>query len=161
MTIDSDTEDAVVPQKSSKPEAEGPQLDAGFTFDLTGDSYADMLSQAAEFQDVVKEGSKPVCAFDALSRRGVLMQTQAPISVDDIIARRKLKRKREAAADSDDEAHSEEDEDDEVDSSECLRVNIFEREKREDFEDDFDFLDEDAERAGVGAMPAAWRPYWS
>ncbi|KAL1697166.1 P-loop containing nucleoside triphosphate hydrolase protein [Schizophyllum commune] len=95
MTIDSDTEDAVVPQKSSKPEAEGPQLDAGFTFDLTGDSYADMLSQAAEFQDVVKEGSKP-----------------APISVDDIIARRKLKRKREAAADSDDEADSEEDEDD-------------------------------------------------
>ena len=75
MTIDSDTEDAVVPQKSSKPEAEGPQLDAGFTFDLTGDSYADMLSQAAEFQDVVKEGSKPVRTLDAVLRRDVLTQT--------------------------------------------------------------------------------------
>ncbi|KAL1738891.1 P-loop containing nucleoside triphosphate hydrolase protein, partial [Schizophyllum fasciatum] len=97
MTIDSDTEDA--PQKSAKPEADGPQLDAGFTFDLTGDSYADMLGQSLQVEDVVQEGSKP-----------------SPISVDDIIARRKLKRKREAAAaesDEEDEADEEEEADDE------------------------------------------------
>lgn len=69
MTIDSDEEDTPLPlpktSKSAKPQKidnEDAQLNADFTFDLTGDPYADMIS-GSNLQDVVKKGSRPVCVL--------------------------------------------------------------------------------------------------
>ncbi|KAF7791845.1 hypothetical protein EIP86_002869 [Pleurotus ostreatoroseus] len=84
MTIISDDEDdAAKPSKSKDDEA---QLNPDFTFDLQGDPYAEFLDASSNVEDLVKTGSKP-----------------APISVDDIIERRKLKRKR-APKDEDDDS---------------------------------------------------------
>ncbi|KAI0695597.1 DEAD-domain-containing protein [Cytidiella melzeri] len=90
MTIDSDDEDVVVKKAAKAKESviEDAQLNPDFVFDLSGDPYTDLLGNSSEPQDYVKKGSKP-----------------EPISVDDIIERRRLhkvtgKRKRE----SDDEA---------------------------------------------------------
>ncbi|TRM66343.1 P-loop containing nucleoside triphosphate hydrolase protein [Schizophyllum amplum] len=148
MTIDSDTEEAV-PQKSAKPEADGPQLDGGFTFDLTGDSYADILGQNGGFEDVVKEGTKPVRDYIVviMALRAELLQ--APISVDDIIARRKLKRKREAdAADADEDEsdadEEEEDEDDDLEDADDEGCSAGEGGDDED-EDDDDSSSDDSE----------------
>ncbi|EMD42037.1 hypothetical protein CERSUDRAFT_129370 [Gelatoporia subvermispora B] len=78
MTIDSDGEEVSPPTRVTKskkaPETEDAQLNPEFTFDLSGDPYADLLGAPLDLQDLVKKGSKP-----------------QPISVDDIIARRKLK----------------------------------------------------------------------
>ncbi|KAL6309998.1 DEAD-domain-containing protein [Sparassis latifolia] len=98
MTIDSDGEDVPFTSKSGKgvqTNAEDAQLNPEFVFDLTGDPYADFLGKSLDLQDLVKKGSKP-----------------APISVDDIIARRKLKspsqkRKRDASDDDSEESSSE------------------------------------------------------
>ncbi|TDL28452.1 DEAD-domain-containing protein [Rickenella mellea] len=97
MTIDSDVEDAeeilVKPSKKGKGkgtelEEDGTALNPEFTFDLLGDPFADVLGGHGTMEDLV-HGSKG-----------------EPISVDDIIARRKLtagtrKRRREAEEDSD------------------------------------------------------------
>ncbi|VDB99617.1 unnamed protein product [Peniophora sp. CBMAI 1063] len=99
MTIDSDDEGTsplakpAVP-KSSK--AEDVQLDPEFTFDFSGDPYADLTGGMADVDDFVKEGSKP-----------------APISVNDIIAKRRAriitgKRKRDASDEDDGEDASSE-----------------------------------------------------
>ncbi|KIJ25753.1 hypothetical protein M422DRAFT_273273 [Sphaerobolus stellatus SS14] len=115
MTIDSGDEMELdeapppVPVKKSGKSKEtiDDSLNPDFVFDATGDAYVDLID--IEHQDEVKTGSKP-----------------APISVDDIIARRKLKaatekssekkRKREAR---DDEGSSEgEDTSDEASESE-------------------------------------------
>ena len=69
MTLES--EDEVSPNavkrsnNSSTKEADEPQLDPAFTFDMSGDPYADLLHRGANFVDVVKSGSKPVRLFDA------------------------------------------------------------------------------------------------
>ncbi|KAI0312629.1 DEAD-domain-containing protein [Amylostereum chailletii] len=105
MTIDSDDEAETSKQKklgSSK--ADDVQLDPEFTFDLSGDPYQDLADGIRDVDDLVKKGSKP-----------------DPISVDDIIAKRRLgttsgKRKR-APVDDDSEEESEA-EGDEVDSME-------------------------------------------
>jgi hypothetical protein len=69
MTIDSGDEDAPVPSTSQPPKGkrkvaemgdETVALDPSFSFDLTGDAYADIFYKEATFQDVVKIGSKPV-----------------------------------------------------------------------------------------------------
>ncbi|CDO71552.1 hypothetical protein BN946_scf184911.g22 [Trametes cinnabarina] len=84
---------------------EAVELNPDFTFDLSGDPYADFLDDHLDVQDLVKKGSKP-----------------DPISVDDIIARRKLrapsgKRKRpvedEGGGDGESEDESEEEDGDE------------------------------------------------
>ncbi|RDB28494.1 ATP-dependent RNA helicase DRS1 [Hypsizygus marmoreus] len=76
MTIDSDSEDHVVTKPtSSKPEIED-ALNPEFIFDVSGDPYIDFVGHG-EPNDLVKQGTKP-----------------DPISVDEIIARRRLKNKR-------------------------------------------------------------------
>ena len=66
MTIDSGDEEARVPrqskgkQKATEVGDETVALDPSFSFDLTGDTYADILYKEATFQDVVQAGSKPV-----------------------------------------------------------------------------------------------------
>ncbi|KAF8898718.1 P-loop containing nucleoside triphosphate hydrolase protein [Infundibulicybe gibba] len=84
MTIDSDAEDQPTITKP-KPEGEDAHLNPEFVFDLSGDPYAEISGFDAE-NDLVKRGSKP-----------------DPISVDDIITRRRLsaKRKRDIAEDED------------------------------------------------------------
>ncbi|KAJ2927138.1 hypothetical protein H1R20_g9947, partial [Candolleomyces eurysporus] len=103
MTLDSD--DEAGPQ--SKNSREDVDLDPDFVFDIGGDSYADILANGSTTQDLIKAGSKA-----------------APISVDEIIARRRLslKRKRnqedgEPDSESGDEEKGGEDEsEDEIDS---------------------------------------------
>ncbi|KAF8964183.1 ATP-dependent RNA helicase drs1 [Flammula alnicola] len=93
MTIDSDTEDVPIPSTSKSSKKQEPvddtKLDPDFVFDLAGDPYIDLTTKSIGLDDLVKTGSKP-----------------EPISVDDIIARRRLnsKRKREV-----EESESEED----------------------------------------------------
>ncbi|KAH8120370.1 P-loop containing nucleoside triphosphate hydrolase protein [Phellopilus nigrolimitatus] len=99
MTIDSDAEDGV--EVLRKHQNEKDTLNPEFTFDVTGDVYDEVLNGRDALGDLVK-GSK-----------------REPVSVDDIIARRKLsnaakKRKREA------EPEEEEDEDDEDEDDEGL-----------------------------------------
>ncbi|KAH9946632.1 DEAD-domain-containing protein [Amylocystis lapponica] len=81
MTIDSDVEEDAPLQPSVKSgkaknlSGEDAQLDPEFVFDVSGDPYADLLGDThIDVNDLVKKGSKP-----------------EPISVNDIIARRKLK----------------------------------------------------------------------
>ncbi|KAJ7492598.1 DEAD-domain-containing protein [Mycena latifolia] len=83
LTIDSDVEPDVLPTKS-KDDAD---LNPEFVFDLSADPYADILGHQIALHDVVKGGTKP-----------------EPISVDDIIARRKLSAKRKRAAEEPDSA---------------------------------------------------------
>ncbi|KAJ7293597.1 DEAD-domain-containing protein [Mycena rebaudengoi] len=109
LTIDSDVEDDI-PTTKSKDEA---ALDPAFIFDLSGDHYADILGEQTQALDIVKGGTKP-----------------EPISVDDIIARRKLgaKRKRAEEDSEDDEASGLDDSDGDDD---------------DDDDDDLDTLHED------------------
>ncbi|KAJ7254091.1 DEAD-domain-containing protein [Mycena haematopus] len=108
MTIDSDVEDNVVPVKP-KDDAD---LNPEFVFDLSGDPYADIIGQQTALHDVVKGGTKP-----------------QPISVDDIIARRKLGTKRKRAVEEEenvsdgDEASAlgDSDEDEDEDEFDVLR----------------------------------------
>ena len=69
MTLDSEDEESPSdtvkrPKKSSSKQADEPQLDPAFTFDMSGDPYADLLHGGANFVDFVKSGSKPVRSFD-------------------------------------------------------------------------------------------------
>ncbi|KAI9063051.1 DEAD-domain-containing protein [Trametes sanguinea] len=126
---------------------EAVELNPDFTFDLSGDPYADFLDDHLDVQDLVKKGSKP-----------------DPISVDDIIARRKLrvpngKRKRPAedeadegseSEDEDDESEEEEDESGSEDGeSESEEVSDAEAQGLSDEDEDEDPLaTSDEERAG-------------
>ncbi|KIP11968.1 hypothetical protein PHLGIDRAFT_27593 [Phlebiopsis gigantea 11061_1 CR5-6] len=117
MTIDSDDEGAPVKATKSKEVVEDAQLDPDFVFDLSGDPYSDLLGETTNIQDYVKKGTKA-----------------EPISVDDIIERRKLhkaatgKRKRDfdefdedgGSEDEDEESEESEDEEDEESEEELL-----------------------------------------
>ncbi|KAJ7169880.1 DEAD-domain-containing protein [Mycena filopes] len=85
FTIDSDVEENLPPTKP-KDDAD---LNPEFVFDLSGDPYADILDGQTALHDIVKGGTKP-----------------EPISVDDIIARRKLGAKRKRPVDEDEEEDS-------------------------------------------------------
>ncbi|KAF8908956.1 P-loop containing nucleoside triphosphate hydrolase protein [Gymnopilus junonius] len=85
MTIDSDAEDGPIPSSTKPSKPDEVKLDPEFVFDLSGDLYIDLTDNTVGFHDFVKTGSKP-----------------EPISVDEIIARRRLnkKRKREEVSES-------------------------------------------------------------
>lgn len=110
LTIDSDIEEDLPPTKS-KDDAD---LNPEFIFDLSGDPYADILSNQTALHDIVKGGTKP-----------------EPISVDDIIARRRLGAKRKRVAEEEDSA-SEGDEESGLEDSD-----------EDEDEDEFDALHED------------------
>ncbi|KAI9445269.1 DEAD-domain-containing protein [Lactarius indigo] len=78
MTLDSDEElpsEAVTHAKFSKSKVvDEAQLDPALTFDISGDPYSDLFQGVSNYTDIVKSGSKP-----------------NPISVDDIIARRRFR----------------------------------------------------------------------
>ncbi|KAG6842195.1 nucleolar DEAD-box protein required for synthesis of 60S ribosomal subunit [Blastosporella zonata] len=95
MTLESDSEEYSLPTKpkTSKLDAEDASLNPEFVFDISGDPYVDIIGQSPEYGDFVKKGTKP-----------------DPISVDDIIARRRLNGKRKLGhRDDDEESDSEED----------------------------------------------------
>ncbi|KAF9015182.1 DEAD-domain-containing protein [Cyathus striatus] len=81
MTLDSDTEEVqeipAFDQKSRKKDTDDIRLDPEFVFDISGDPYAQYATTDIQLDDLVKTGSKSI-----------------PISVDDIIARRRLGLKR-------------------------------------------------------------------
>ncbi|TFK41137.1 DEAD-domain-containing protein [Crucibulum laeve] len=90
MTIDSD--DEIIPIKASKnlsKEPEEARLDPGFVFDVSGDPYFDLVPQDTHFEDLVKKGSKP-----------------QPISVDEIIERRRLGSKKRKRDDDEEDEHN-------------------------------------------------------
>ncbi|KAI0932221.1 nucleolar DEAD-box protein required for synthesis of 60S ribosomal subunit [Taiwanofungus camphoratus] len=92
MTIDSDGEDIPPRQNPQTLVADDAQLNPDLHFDLSGDPYIDLLDDHLDPSDLVKRGSKP-----------------EPISVDNIIARRRLqptksKRKRDTSLDEDEES---------------------------------------------------------
>ncbi|KAF7969342.1 hypothetical protein HWV62_27671 [Athelia sp. TMB] len=136
MTIDSDEEDISLPlpkiskpTKSQKADTEDAQLNADFIFDLSGDPYADMIG-GSSLHDFVKKGSRP-----------------EPISVDDIIARRKLsshakKRKRDA------EELSEPEDSEELDSEDGSEEDDDEPEEEEE-EDPLATSDEGEDEDGA------------
>ncbi|KAJ3554550.1 hypothetical protein NM688_g3049 [Phlebia brevispora] len=90
MTIASDDEEDSGKASKSKDTGDDAQLNPDFTFDLQGDPYAEFLDGTTGAEDVVETGSKP-----------------KPISVDDIIERRKLKRKRAAKDDVEEDSDAE------------------------------------------------------
>ncbi|KAF8922538.1 DEAD-domain-containing protein [Mucidula mucida] len=125
LTIDSDAEDDAIQPFASKSQTE--DLNPEFTFDLTGDPYADILdNNANDAGDYVKTGSRP-----------------EPLSVDDIIARRKLSKKRkrsnsiESDVSSNESGSGDEDSDAEVDISDAEDdpLGTSDEEGEEDYED--------------------------
>jgi ATP-dependent RNA helicase DDX27 len=87
MTIESDDESPPQRRSSKKQQVDdAAHLDPDFQFDIAGDPYTDYLEFGRQQEDIVKKVSKP-----------------DPVSVDEIIARRKLKtlskRKREESED--------------------------------------------------------------
>ncbi|KAF9785870.1 DEAD-domain-containing protein [Thelephora terrestris] len=111
MTIDSDDEAPIQPTKAKD---ESVQLDMNFVFDPSVDTLTETWNNASDLGDLVKTGSRP-----------------APISVDDIIARRKQnqvskKRKRPPAEEEEDQLSGSEvdsggDDDHDSDESEFAR----------------------------------------
>ncbi|KAF8078602.1 DEAD-domain-containing protein [Lyophyllum atratum] len=93
MTLDSDSEDHTLSNPSKNAKSEDVGLDPEFIFDVSGDPYMDIISQTAEMGDFVKKGTKP-----------------DPISVDEIIARRRLTNKRKLDHRDEDEGSGDEEE---------------------------------------------------
>ena len=142
MTIDSDDEQSP-PSRSMKVDPEDSQLNTEFSFDF-GDPYADAIG-CGNLNDLVKKGSKPVsCTW--LTHLGLQLIGQEPISVDEIIARRKLssqtkKRKRDAAEDLDDFGDTQDD-----DISSEIREDGVNEANETDKEDPLATSDEDSEQ---------------
>ena len=166
MTIESDQEDtlppAVKPAKSRVPEEEDAQLNPDFVFDPAGDFHDDILDGGANVADLVKKGSRPVYLFPFLTRN-ISLESQEPISVDDIIAKRRLtkntsKRKREEEEDSEQEDSDEgqistedEGEDLEDEASEA-EESLLEPEENEEDPDPLVTSDEEgSEQDGLGS----------
>ncbi|KAF5374766.1 hypothetical protein D9758_000276 [Tetrapyrgos nigripes] len=131
MTIDSDTEEPSndVPSKKTNNED---ALNPDFTFDVSGDLYFDLLDSQTN-PDVLATGSKPNA-----------------ISVDDIIARRKLskKRKREADEEEEDEDDDEDEDDFDAGSFSSLGGDGTDEEEEEEEEDPLETSDDEAEQSG-------------
>lgn len=143
MTLDSDTEDVPQTKKSNK-EEEDAGLNPDFVFDLADDNYTDILNNGGLAKDLVKTGSKAVRLLNLDFLRNIThgFTLQAPISVDEIIARRRLtlKRKRNLADEPD--SDSQEDEDDiEGESTD---------EEAEDSDEDEEDADEEVDEASEG-----------
>lgn len=94
MTLDSDEEspsEALTQTKFSRSKSvDEAQLDPDLTFDISGDPYSDLFHGVANYTDVVQSGSKPVRLISASCCSLMEIVIQNPISVDDIIARRKF-----------------------------------------------------------------------
>lgn len=64
MTIDSDSEESIIPNititKITKQETEHAGLNPDFVFDVSGDPYTDIVGDHANLVDFVKKGTKPV-----------------------------------------------------------------------------------------------------
>ena len=95
MTLDSEEEspsEAVTPAKlSGSKVVDETQLDPTLTFDISGDPYSDIFHEETNYTDIVKSGSKPVRLFIVSCCSLKEIVTQNPISVDDIIARRRFR----------------------------------------------------------------------
>ena len=89
MTIGSDDEG---PVQSTKVKDEVVRLDADFVFDPFADALADTSNKELDLRDFVKTGSRPVRTAGFFGSCLVLTGAQEPISVDDIIERRKQSR---------------------------------------------------------------------
>ena len=93
MTIDSDAED--LPSTSKNDSIDDAKLDPDFVFDLAGDPYSEIINKSLGIEDFVKTGSKPVRpSFFGSLVEIIIIISKDPISVDEIIARRRLSTKR-------------------------------------------------------------------
>ncbi|KAL4243573.1 DEAD box helicase family protein [Abortiporus biennis] len=136
MTIDSDAEDIPAPTKKSKQPKiavtdEGAQLNPDFSFDLSAYPTLEDLEDTVDLRDHIKKGTKP-----------------EPISVDDIIERRKLrkatgKRKRDVDESEEGEDSSDDEESGSDDSGESGLDNEEELEEEFDGEDPLATSDEE------------------
>ena len=132
MTIDSDTDDSSTSKNEPIDDA---KLDPDFVFDLAGDPYSDFISKPLRIEDLVKTGSKPVRLFIFAPRLfEIIMDFKDPISVDEIIARRRLSTKRKRNVVDVEEAESD------VGDSQSEETNP---DDEEDGEDEGDTLDEE------------------
>lgn len=105
MTIGSDDEE---PIQFTKAKDEVAQLDMDFVFDPSADVLAETWNNTLDLRDFLKTGSRPVRMGFLFDLCVMLMGAQEPISVDDIIARRKQsraskKRKRTPVEDEEDQ----------------------------------------------------------
>ena len=95
MTLDSDEEspsEALTQAKNTASKVvDEAQLDPALTFDISGDPYSDLLHGVASYTDIIESGSKPVRLIGASCCSLMEIVIQNPISVDDIIARRKFR----------------------------------------------------------------------
>lgn len=90
MTIESDDESQPQCKDSKKRQVDDTaHLNPDFQFDVAGDPYTDFLEFSAH-QDIVKKVSKPVSTTSLLGSHS-LSRAKDPVSVDEIIERRKLK----------------------------------------------------------------------
>ena len=89
LTIDSDTEDI------KNDSIDDVKLNPDFVFDPAGDPYSEIINKSFGIEDFVKTGSKPVRpSFFGSSVIILIINFKDPISVDEIIARRRLSTKR-------------------------------------------------------------------
>jgi ATP-dependent RNA helicase DDX27 len=116
MTIDSDTEDSLSTSKNDP--IDDAKLDPDFMFDLAGDPYSEILNKSLGIDDFVKTGSKPVRAYFFDSSVEITINFKAPISVDEIIARRRLSTKRKRDLEDLEEVKSD------IDGSESGETNL-------------------------------------
>ena len=118
MTIDSDTEDA--PSTSKNDSIDDAKLDPDFMFDLAGDPYSEIINKSLGIDDFVKTGSKPVRVYFFFfgSSVEITINFEAPISVDEIIARRRLSTKRKRELEDAEEVKSD------IDGSESGETNL-------------------------------------
>ena len=94
MTLDSDEEspsEVLTQAKNSSKVVDEAQLDPALTFDISGDPYSDLFHGVANYTDIIESGSKPVRLISASCCSLMEIVIQNPISVDDIIARRKFR----------------------------------------------------------------------
>lgn len=92
MTIESDDESQPQRKDSKKQQVDdAAHLNPDFQFDVAGDPYTDFLEFSVQ-QDIVKKISKPVSTTSLMYAVVIhLNRAKDPVSVDEIIERRKLK----------------------------------------------------------------------